>query len=653
MKRTTALILLLALAALGAATRIDFEAWGPAKLRRGSGMVETRGVTANTDAGRGAALKALWSSATAGDTVELSGNATSDFDPRKTGVRLLKAPNATYTNTANVPNITLADLSTQHEIIYRGREATLYESDPRFCLWSFAFDTSNNYANTVFSTSGPTLTVANGSGTYVSEGGTSSASFLGAPRPKVAQFTSAALIGSHNASSGASYNDVMVGVALTTSSVSDTVQYRFGAIYRRTEALNQIILHYEHAGGAVETTPITIAETQPFYLAYCINHNSAVAAIIRTDGTWRIIDHQEITLAHADMEDINTVAKMRPLIFFQSAGPQTTVVRDWWVRALGTLGEREHMVCRYEDGEPIRNADGYYYISVDDIGPNTATLANNAANSAYMRCTHGVFLYDAKTGRRVRTTAKYYQQVSGRTFGSQEGFVLFDRSTGLWHVWFSEWNYSGGSAAKIYHGASYQSPLEAGMRVFPNGELTQNTALLNVVGGGGAAALYSTNVRKINGTWYMTGIVGGFGSAPARRVYCVSDDNPDFDSPTLVWRNDTDVVEGGYFWHVGSSWYVSAGVGDHVEAWDLLTGADAYSHQFPGAGRYDPFMDLLEVVEGGKTSYQFLTFSDTPGGAHGEDFYDGTAYNNVAFGSRLVISGGANFAGEQYTETAR
>lgn len=652
MKRYTTLVLLLTIAALGAATRIDFEAWGPAKLRRGSGMVETRGVTANTDAARGAVLKTLWTSATAGDQVELNGNATSDFSPQKNGVRLNRAPNATYTNTGNLPAIDISDLSTGNGIVYRGREAKLYEPDPEFCLWSFGFETSNNYANTVFSTSGPTLTIANGSGTYVSAGGTSSASLLGAPRPQVAQFTCAVLIGSHNASAGATYNDVMVGFGRTSTSTGDTLQYTNCAVYRRTESKNQIFLHYDYSGGPVETTPVEITETQPFYLVYVQNHNSATAAIIRSDGTWRIVDHQEITLAHVDCEDLATVQKMRPMIYFQSNGPQTTVIRDWWVRAMGTLGEREHMVCRYENGEPIKNKDGYVYVSVDDIGPNTASTATNGPNTAYMRCTHGVYLLDPKTGRRVKTTAKFYQQVSGRTFGTQEGFILHDRNTGLWHVWFSEWNYSGGSAAKIYHAASYQSPLEAGMKVYPVGELTQNTALLGVVGTGGAAALYSTNVRLIDGTWYMSGIAAGFGSSPGRRVYLVSDDNPDFSSPTLVWRNDTDVVEGGYLWHVGSNWYVSAGVGDHVEAWDLLTGADAYTHAFPGAGRYDPFMDLLEYVDGGNTKYMFLTFSDTPAGPHGEDFYDGTAYNPVAFGSRLLIDGGT-FSGEQYTETAR
>lgn len=647
MKRFVVVILLI-VAAMGAAVaRVDFEAWGPAKLRKGTGVVETRGVTANTDAARGAVLKTLWTAATAGDAVELAANATSDFDPKKNGVRMLRAPNAVYTRSTNLPAIDISGLSLTHDIIYRGREATLYEPGDEFCLWSYNFDTSNNYANTVFSTSGPTLTVSGGKGTYASAGGASSATLLGSPRPKVAQFACSVLVESHNASpSGATYNDVLVGFVQTTTATSDTVQYRYGAVYRRTESVNQVFLHYTHSGGTVETSPVTITETQPFRLVYVLNHNSATAAIIRADGTWQVVAHQEITLAQADLEDAATVAKLRPGIYWQSNGVQATVLKDWWVRALGTFGEREHMVCRYENGEPIRNADGYVYISVDDIGPNTATLANNNPNSAYMRCTHGVYLLDPKTGRRVRTTAKFYQKISGRTFGTQEGFILHDRNTGLWHVWFSEWNYSGGSAARIFHGTSYQSPLELGMKVFEEGELS--FVDLDAICGG--TAQYSTNVRLINGTWYMAGITTNV-AAPTRRCYLLSDDNPDFSSPTLDWRDNTNLAEGGYFWRVGSNWYVSYGSGISVRA-KTLAGVDAFNHNFPGAGRYDPFMDLLEVVDGGKTRFIFLTFSDTSGGANGEDFYDGVAYNNVAFGSRLLIDGGT-FSGEQYTETAR
>lgn len=632
---------------MATAVKTRFVPQSPIQLVRPSGSVRDYGYGATTDAERGAALDAALAAATDGDIIRVRGDAACTTSIRKTGVRVVPESGSVITNTADLPIIDISDLSTGHGIIYRGREANLYASEDRFCLWSFGFDTTANYANTVYSTSGPTLTIGGGKGVYASAGGTTSASFIASPHIPVAQYAASVLIDSHNASSGASYNDVFVGFALTTTATSDTLQYKLGAIYRHTDSLNQVFLHYEHSGGGVETTPVTITESQPFRLVYVINHNSATAAIIRQDGSWQVIDHQEITLTHLDMEDAATVAKMRPLLFFQSNGVQATTVKDWWVRNMGTFGEREHMVVRYENGEPIKSPEGFYYISVDDIGPNTASTASNGPNTAYMRCTHGIYVLDPKTGRRVRTSAKFYMKIATRVFGTQEGFFMHDRSTGLWHVWFSEWNYSGGSAAKLYHGSSFQSPLEIGSKVYELGELTHVN--LSSLTGFSSQAVYSTNVRKINGTWYLTGVVTG--GPYGRSIYLISDDNPDFSSPTLVFHNAASTNEGGYFWHVGSNWYVSAGVGDHVEAWDFA-GNSVYSHAFPGAGRYDPFMDLLEVVEGGQTKYIFLTFSDTPGGAHGEDYYDGVAYNPVAFGSRLLIDGGT-FVGEQYTETAK
>lgn len=657
MKRILAFLFIpVALFAIAAGQRFDFVAWGPAKLLHGSGMVETGGVTANTDAARGAAAKTLWNNSTAGDALELEGNATSDFSPRKNGVRLIRKPNAVYTNTANVPNIDIDSLSTANRVIYRGRQAYLYCPENVFCLWNYPFDTQSDYANTVFSSGGPTLTVAGGTGTYAASAGATSAAFIGSPRFPTAQYCCRVLIDSHNApGSGATYNDVLCGFALTTTSTSDTVQYKFGAIYRRTEALNQIFLHYDWSGGSPETTPVTITETQPFYLVYIINHNSATAAIERLDGTWKIVDHQEITLAHADMEDQATVAKMRPLLYFQSNGGQSTTLKDWSVRCMGSLGEREHMVCRYEDGEPIKSPDGYYYISCDDIGPNTASTATNGPNTAFMRCNHSVHLYDATTGRFVGTTAKHSMKVSGRVFGTQEGYFMHDRNTGLWHAYFSEWNYSGGGAVKLYHGSSYENLLTCGHKVWEEGELTQID--LSALSGFSGAALYSSNVRKINGTWYHAGIVTS-ASTPTRRVYLISDDNPEFSSPALVWKipdGAADAYEGGYLWHVGSNWYVSVGKNsNNINCYGLLTGTQLYTHAFPGGGSYEQFMDLLEVVKGGKTQYQFISFSDTDDGGPGrnEDFYDGTANNNLAFGSRIVIDGGT-FDGEQYTETAK
>lgn len=657
MKRLlTFLFIPIALALIAAGVRIDFEGWGPAKLRHATGMVETRGVTANTDSARGSVLKTLWTAATAGDAVELSANASSDFTPSKTGVRLITKPNAVYTNTANVPNIAITDLSTANNVLYRGRQASLYCPEPELCLWNYQFDTDNNYANTIFSSGGPTLTIAGGSGTYSAGAGATSATFIASRRPPTAQYTFRVLVDSHNApGNGATYNDIFNGLCLTTTSTSDTVQYKIGMIYRRTEALNQIFCHYEWAGPAQETTPITITEPLPFYLLYTINHNSATAAIERLDGTWKVIDHQEIALAHQDLEDQATVAKMRPLIYFQSNGGQTSVLRDWSARCMGSLGRREHMVARYENGQPIRSPDGYYYVSADACGPTTASAASPTANSAFMRNCHSVYQFDANTGRMQKCTAKHSMKVSGRVFGTQEGYVMHDRTTGLWHYYCAEWNYSGGGAVKLYHGSTYQNLLTCGHKVWEEGELTQIN--LSSLAGFSGQSVYSSNPRLINGTWYLPGTVTQ-SSAPVRRLFLVSDDNPDFTSPALQWicPDTAGPQEGGYLWHTGTSWYVAGGINSNtVKAYAFANGAEVYSHNFPGGGGYDQFMDLLEHVEGGRTRYLFISFSDTDNGAsagRGEDFYDGTANNNLAFGSDIVIDGGWQ-TGEQYTETAK
>lgn len=644
------------LTAIGAAPQpVDTYPAAPIHVISAAGVVTARGLGAANDTARGTALAAAVTAAAAGDIVLVHQACDCATVPAKTGVRIVPTRDGLIYSTATTPvdgsanPIDINDFDAAGTIKYRGRQAELYAPEQEFCIWRDLFTTTNNYQDGIFSAGGgSSITKGDGLLAYSAPAGATSGTYLAPTRPRHAQYCVTVDIEAHNAAaSGATYNDVAIGFAETTTATSDTLADKYLAIYRRTEGANQVFLHYTTAGTPTETSPVTISETPPFRLVYLQNHNSQAAAIEK-DGKWRIVANQEIPTATLNFETITSVALLRPLVYFQSNGGQTTEITDASCRCLGSLGEREHNVVCYEDGTPVTDPTGrLVYVSCDDTHVTTQNIGNPVSNSEFMRNRHGVHLFDPATGLFVATTAKFSMKVSGRVFGCQEGSFIQDRTTGLYHAWFAEWNVSSPAQIKIYHRASRECPWTAGDKVYEDGELA-DTGLNDSVFGG--YACYQFSVRRINGAWYAAGIRTN--ASPGRVVFLITDDNPDFSSPTLVWQG-ADLAEGGYLWRVGANWYVAAGVGTSQKIYNFADGTTARTFTTPpGSGGYDQFMDLLPWVRNGKTEYMTISFSDgngRGGGQHGEDYQTGAGtYQNLAFGPRIVNVLGT-FSGEQFT----
>lgn len=661
MKRALSLIVtLLSLAAIAAnSTRIDFVPWAPVRLVKPTGVVTSRGVTADTDIARGDVFETLLTDAVAGDTIEVRSDCTIDVAPRKNGVRIVPLQGAVITNRTNLPTISPSNFpTTVTSLINRRRDVSMYAPEPEFLFYHHDFSTSIDAGETVFSTTNGTRTQGQGEFKFTTPS-TGSGYLLAKKRFQgSAQLCAKVRVNSLNATG--TFNDIAVGFAVTSTATSDVVTDKLLAFYGRTDAnpAGVLTLLWSYNGGtqvydqATLTTPLVT----PFDLMLVMN-NGSLALAVEENGVQRILMNKEVNqgIGFLSLEDQTNVAKLRPMLFFQSSQAIDARVTNFEVRALGELGSREHYPDTYENGEPIRNPQGLYYVTVDATHVTTVNLSGPAQYSEYMKNQSTTRLYDADTGRFVKNTAKYSIKKNGQVFGAQQGKVLYDRRTGLYHLYTSTWNDTS-ERVQMTHYATYDNLL--------HGYWVLDGSQFDVIDLSAINSIfvspnyyYDTDVQKYNGRWYLCGTVSGI-PVIGRAAFCVSGTAPNaFDTLEFV---DTTVDEGTRFYRISGVPRVATGVANgDIKIMDL-TGTSLRTISGMGTSGYSVQASLLPVVRGGRTQYQAIAFTDStrpaaPNVNLGGDDYKADFTGQVqslSFGSTAVWDLGT-FDGEEYTDQPR
>ncbi len=657
-KRLTVFGVAVLVAAAGAMTRIDFTPLAAVRLVRPNGVAVGYGFGATTDTARGAALDAAIAAAVDGDQIEVYGDCRCTNAIKKNGVRVIPRRGAVITRTANFPAITPNSFpSSATTLVNRRRDAFFASPEPEFCFWHHDFSTSANTSDTVFATSNGTRTEGQGV-LRLTTPSTGTATMLANRRiTGCAQLVASVRVEALNAVG--TYNDVGVGFALTSTATSDTISDKIVAFYRRTAAdpTGKLVYTYTYdsGGGLVyKTETLTTPLVAPFDLMLWLNHNSAVVCI-REQGRERIMVSpnagyvSEVNEAVLDLEDEATVARLRPCLFFQTDGAEDATVSNWEVRAPGTLGDREHYPATYEDGEPIRDANGLYYVTADACGPNAVTLGGPIEHSEYMKNQSTTRFYCADTGRFAGQTAKYCVKKNGKIFGAQQGKILYDRRTGLYHWYSSEWNDTS-DRVQMVHYQTHDNLL--------HGYWVLDSTQFDVIDTSGWGAQFDTEnfydtdvIRDSDGYWYLCGTVG---NQPVvdRSAFCVRGTSPNSFTTLKFISSTTD--EGTRFWRVGGTTYVATAISDGtVKVMNRDTGATVKSITMPGDDGYPPQCSLLPFVRGGRTQYQVISFSDSTRGT-GDDYkadYTNTV-QTLAFGGTIVTNLG-EWAGEEFTDQPR
>ncbi len=551
-----------------------------------------------------------------------------------------------------LPNIDADDLSVSGTIA-SVRDVKMYATESPFLFYDNDLATSADVADMLLQSNAGTFIASGGNAVYSVGSGAFSAFVLAPVRLSVAQCAVIAEITAHNAAG--TYNDVCVGVAFTSTSTSDVINHRIVAIFRRTAGApnGYIELQYTHdatfeyLAGPTIVTPLVF----PFKLIFLLNHNS-IALAVEEDGVQRILHNFEVDIAHWDLEDQTTVGRLRPILYFQSDGGQATTLSDFEVRALGTLGDREHYLVTYESGEPIYDGSGNVYVTADATHVTTRTVdisqLNSLPNSQYMRNQSACRLYNPVSGALGAMTAKYAMTSGTRVFGCQQGAIIHDRRTGLWWQYFAKWNDAGAGIGPIrtYYRSTATSPL-TGFNKYT--DLT----LLDLTGLGQpflSNDCYDFKPQYYNGRWYGVMTVTGVASTSA--AACVSGTSPNtFD--TVVFVDDSVHGEGTYFWNIGGVPHVVVGIAGGQDV-RILSLAGTFIRNLtvaPAAGRYKLQAALLPRVVSGTTQYQIITFSDPSAGGYGGDYYSSfnDQYQTLTFGPTLVRDAGT-FAGEEYAD---
>ena len=649
--------------------RTSFEPLAPIKLRKPNGRVLPFGYGKNTDALRGVALQQAVTKAEVGDVIDVGFPCELDGGWTKPGVRLRFASNARLRDTSLLPDVVPTDL-TGNKVMNRSREAFLYEKDERFCYFKWNGHSANSYSDLIVAKSASqTWTPGLNMGRYVSsEVSANSAYMMSSARVRTsAQHVSSIKMLQHEPK-GTSYCDLGVGFGITTNANSDTCDYYVLAMLRRTPSnpVGTILLFHTWSAGGGGNDFVSANLTDPIPMGSrlcCIqNHNDIALAVVYPDGREVILLNDSIETARWNFEEVAVLDRMRYVVFMQSDGDQEVEFTDFQANNLGMLGEREHVLATYENGEPIVSQEGYVYCSMDMSHISSGVVANPIANSPYMRNQNGMRLLDPVSCRWVRTTARYIFEKNGRRYGCQEVKVVYDRDEGCYYVTHSEWN-DDSDEIFVYIWKTYEDALH-GTHVMREEDSTAFSFDISVdppdfvTNGNG---IYGLDWFKTSdGTWYVTGTVRDVpitGVGNSRTIWMAHGDT--FETATeLDWVQD-EVTEGSYFWSIGGDMLVFAGVGGVGGRLYNMDGTLNRSFTtLPGIGRYPLFGAMLPSTYCGKTCYLLIGFSDVQDPANaplsGEDYiadFNDTIFP-LAFGTLIVIKIG-EAEGQEFTKIPR
>jgi hypothetical protein len=626
----------------------------PVVLVKENGRVKPFGVTASTESDVGAALEAAVAASVAGNQILVNKSCTTSTTPEKPGVDIIYAPSAVLTVSGNLPAITPGDISTLNVAINVRREASIFAPEPEMCFLDCDFSTTNfasDWLPTYFASS--VNTIGDGLYTFATSVATFARTQLrfqrGVPSSQLTYITR---VESLNAA-GTTSNEVQVGAFIADSESTYIPVYEMYGFSRRTttNTIGSVGIIY---GGSFSESNLTTPLVAPYDLMLTMNYNSLILSVSQ-NGVWKILKNVEVPIGTYNLQLATIINRLRPMVAFQTDGVCRTAISRMRVCANGLLGEREHVLATYENGEPMMDGLGNMYMSADNCHGTTAsnTLQPTQFDSPYMRNQATMHKYNPDTGRFVRTCAKYVFEKGSLRFGAQEAKYMFDRTTGKHHLWVSEWN-DPGDRTRLLHVESYIQMLH-GHFVFPESaweyvdlDFLEDTHFQT-------NDCYGADVIYWNGRWYLTATITGFSSI--RTSFLISGTSPTtFDTLEYI---DTETTEGSNFCRIGGTPHILVGAGPTTVKILSLAGEEEMRWTIRGGGRYPELPCIVPVMRPGrKTQYQIVTFSDTGDGLHpsggGEDFY--SEFNSqqqlLAFGSKLVLDGGT-VDGEEFSPMPR
>jgi len=646
------------------AQRTDFVPLAPVRLVKPNGVVRPFGLGATNGLLRGAALLAARDAAAVGDTVcaDSIGVYIISSDYQKNGVTFRFAPGVTLANTLNLPVAGPATFPAP-VIVNWNRQAYVSQPGNPFLIWRKDFSTSydlyetlKNYVGVGGGAAG-VATIANGRLTYTGATDNSSTLYtLMAQRFIPNSQLVAELRIEEMPAAGVTKNDVIVGFTVPNTPTGSTAYAPFRATFRRLAATpnGQFRLDYvrndQQIGDTITTGTLATPISFPFTMKLWMNQNS-LAVVVEEGGREYIVLNLEVIKTDWDLEKKSTIELLRPYIAFENDNQGKATVSHWEVRAPGALGLREHYMAHYENGEPLRNQDGYYYLTVDQCGPTTLS---SSLQDSYNRTVNGAWLYDAQNKRMVGPTAQYVSQYAygGDIYraGMIEAQVIYDRRTQLFHLYHSNWRVEDkGGASYVEHYATRENILN-GYRVFTNMQRLDTTALGPDFES--TDSFYDNDFiyNEADGFWYWCGTVRKDGTNPSgvsARVFLVRGTSPTTFT-TVRWIRTDRFNEGARFWRVGGTYYVSSGApSGNIDVFELADGTLVQQIDANMGGDFPAHPQLVPVIADGKTEYQLVTFS-----AYANDGYFRSDFNGVsqtgAWGPTAVGTFGT-FAGEEFT----
>jgi hypothetical protein len=92
-------------------------------------------------------------------------------------------------------------------------------------------------------------------------------------------------------------------------------------------------------------------------------------------------------------------------------------------------GYREPNLITFENGAPVRDTNGDYFVSATHQFPTSQLNSRSLAS-----CCWGIYRYDVKS-MRLTLAGTMYESRAGSTYGFAIGKILFDRNDATWKIW--------------------------------------------------------------------------------------------------------------------------------------------------------------------------------------------------------------------------
>jgi hypothetical protein len=550
-----------------------------------------------------------------------------------------------------LPAISISDLSTAHVVLSRTRYASPWCGEPSLMLFEQRFQTSQDTSTflRISSVGSPTMTRGNGE-LRVQASAAATDTFLFEGRPKTSQF--AVLADLKELSAGGSNSSFSVGVAITDTPTSDSFTDVIYAKLNRTEAApnGSIELGYTKNGVLSYLAGPTLDQPLQFPLKFgFVMNQGSIALAVEENGVRRVLHNFDVNVANWDCQLESLIKRFKYFVRFDCDGVFDATITALLAYPMGSEGDREHALVRYENGEPWRNEEGLYAIVLDSIGPTTINTGVASYVSEYQRSQATVWLYNADTAHFVRPIAKISQRDNGRVFGAQEPRIIVDRTDGLYHIYVSNWNNiydatynpAGNTHQKIQHFATADDLLH-GNHIIECQDVNLGNGIEFVTN----VSTYQTDIRKVGGRYYITATRS---DVSGRQVF-VNWGTAHGSFTHHLWLDNSNggagLDEGGYFWDVGPHLYVVVGNGTTaVRVLNYSTGALVTTlGPFPGSGGYPGMNELLQHSKFGKTQFQMIGFSD-PSFAEGFVSFD-ARLNPTAWPT--IVNDLGTFDGEQF-----